>query len=443
MEKEWSDLTPEEKREKRFRNWLSADIKFSSPEAEKGYKERVTRVTRAFQLKVPDRVPCFLPAANFTAHFAGTNLHKAMYDVDEMKRAWRKFLHEFGEMDTFTPPFMIPSGKSLEALDYKLYKWPGHGLPINTSSYQCVEAEYMKADEYDDLIKDPSNFWLRTYLPRVFGTFESLRDIPPFTSIEEIAIMSFVSYGEPDVQATFEALAEAGRESKKWADAAGDIADEALELGYPSIMAGLAKAPFDTLGDTLRGTQGIMMDMFQRPDKLQEAMERITALTIDSTSRDEDYSGPPVIFIPLHKGADGFMSGKQFETFYWPTLKRVIMAMVNDGIMPLLFAEGSYDTRLEIVKELPRGSVAWYFDKTDIAKAKKVLGDKACIIGNLSTSLLMTGTPEEVKEHCRQLIEACSKGGGYILAAGANIDEGNPDNLRAMMEAAKEYGVYK
>jgi uroporphyrinogen-III decarboxylase len=86
--------------------------------------------------------------------------------------------------------------------------------------------------------------------------------------------------------------------------------------------------------------------------------------------------------------------------------------------------------------------VVWYFDQTDMTRAKKVLGDTACLAGNVPTSLLMTGKPEEVKEHCRKLIEVCGQGGGYILAGGANIDFGNPDNLRAMMEAAKEYGVY-
>ena len=66
-----------------------------------------------------------------------------------------------------------------------------------------------------------------------------------------------------------------------------------------------------------------------------------------------------------------------------------------------------------------------------------------CIIGNVPTSLVMTGTPQQVKEHCRKLIEVCGKGGGYVLAGGANVDEGNPENIRAMMAAAKEYGVYK
>jgi len=111
--------------------------------------------------------------------------------------------------------------------------------------------------------------------------------------------------------------------------------------------------------------------------------------------------------------------------------------------MPVLFAEGSYMTRIERCNEFPKGAVSWLFDKTDMATAKKVLGDKCCISGNVPTSLLTTGTPSEVKEYCRNLIEVCAPGGGYILAGGANIDAGKPENLRAMMEAAKEYGVYK
>jgi hypothetical protein len=442
MAGQWAELSPDEKREERFKRWLSPPgVKFSSPQAEKAYKERVTRLTRALQLKKPDRVPCILPASFFAAAYAGTNLHTVMYDYQEMKRAWLKFLREF-DSDTFLGPVMVPPGRALEAVDYKLYKWPGHGLSPKTLSYQAVEAEWMKADEYDALIKDPSDFWLRTYMPRVFGAFKAFSQLPPLTSFEEIATVSFLFFGLPDVQAGFQALLEAGRETMKWAAVVGEVGAEALAAGYPGIFGGMAKAPFDTIGDTLRGTQGIIMDMFQRPEKLHAAMERITPLAIASAINSANASGTPIVFMPLHKGADIFMSVKQYETFYWPTFKRVVMALVNEGIVPILFAEGGYNRRLDIIKDLPKASVAWYFDQTDMARAKKVLGKVCCIIGNVPTSLLMTGKPQEVKEHCRKLIEVCGRGGGYILAGGANIDEGNPENLRAMMAAVKEYGVY-
>ena len=305
-ENAWADLSWEEKREERFKRWLTPGITFSSPNAEKLYKERVTRFIKAFQMGKPDRVPCILPASNFAAYYAGSDLRTVMYDYDELKRAWRKFLYEFGDSDMYFGPGMVPPGKALEAVDFKLYKWPGHGISGDTTSYQCVEGEYMKANEYDDLIKDPSNFWLRIYMPRVFGTLEPLRNIPPFTTIEEIAIMSFVSYGKPDVQAAFESLLEAGRESMKWMSAVMEVSQEAMGLGFPSVMGGLSKAPFDTLGDTLRGTQAIMMDMFQRPDKLQEALEKIALLTIDSAISSVGEAGLPLVMMPLHKGADGF-----------------------------------------------------------------------------------------------------------------------------------------
>jgi uroporphyrinogen-III decarboxylase len=55
---------------------------------------------------------------------------------------------------------------------------------------------------------------------------------------------------------------------------------------------------------------------------------------------------------------------------------------------------------------------------------------------------MCTGTPEAVKECCRELIEVCGRGGGYILNAGAGSAQVKEENLRAMMDAAKEYGVY-
>jgi uroporphyrinogen-III decarboxylase len=186
-----------------------------------------------------------------------------------------------------------------------------------------------------------------------------------------------------------------------------------------------------------------MMDMYRQAAKLHEAMEIVTPWIVEAAVSGANISGVPIIFMALHKGDDTFMSEKQFETFYWPYLKKVVLGLVLEGCVPLLFAEGSYNKRLEAVKDLPRGSVVWWFDRTDMARAKKILGDRNCISGNVPTSLICTGTPKEVKEYCRNLIEVCGKEGGYILNGGASVHNATAANLRAMMEAAKEYGVYK
>jgi uroporphyrinogen-III decarboxylase len=77
-----------------------------------------------------------------------------------------------------------------------------------------------------------------------------------------------------------------------------------------------------------------------------------------------------------------------------------------------------------------------------MAEAKKVLINTSCIMGNVPTSMLITSTPQAVKEYCVKLIKDCKPGGGFILSGGASLDRGNIPNLKAMMEAAKEAGVY-
>jgi hypothetical protein len=335
---------------------------------------------------------------------------------------------------------MALPAKVYSLLDYKLYSWPGHGLPLNASSIQFVEGEYMKEDEYNLLIHDPSDFWMRIYVPRVFGAFEPWKYLNPLTSIIEIPAAWFMPYTRPDLQATAQRLIDIGKEIAVWSKMTGEFDQWAQESGYPLRRMVLCKAPFDTIGDTLRGTKGIIRDMFRRPEQLLEAIDVVTDFTIRQTVAVANATRAHSASFPLHKGADGFMSPKQFEKFYWPSLKKVVDALAKEGIRSELFAEGTYDSRLESANEFPKGTVGWLFDKTDMAKAKKILGDTCCISGNVPSSLMVTGGPKEVKEYCRKLIEICAPGGGFILAGGAWVSQGNPDNLHAMMEAAKEYG---
>lgn len=136
------------------------------------------------------------------------------------------------------------------------------------------------------------------------------------------------------------------------------------------------------------------------------------------------------------------MSLRQFETFYWPTLKKLILAMVEKGLTPCPFFEGDYTTRLDYLLELPRGKVLCHFDSTDMSKAKQILGDHLCIMGNVPSSLLQIGTTQEVEDYCRNLIDVAGKGGGFIMTHRSSIDEANPANIKAMIDFTKEYGTY-
>jgi len=443
MAKSWCDMTIEEKRAARYQRWLDGEgLCFPTPEAKQAYQARLKRIIDAMSLKEPDRVPCMLPAGNFPAYRYGLDTYTTMYSYELAKTCAIKFMREF-ESDTAS---MIGGGGGYvnEIVKPLNMKWPGHGLPQDATMSQFVEGEYMKAEEYDLIIDDPSDYCMRYYLPRSAAAFEGFRKMRPFRNITGMATIFLQECMDPEVQASLQAILDATKEMARSRGVMMEIAKEALALGLPSLMSGAqAHAPFDIFADTMRGTRGITMDMYRCPDKLLEAMEKITPYIIENALTAASHSLSPMIFFALHKGDDNFMSDKQFEKFYWPQFRRVIMGFVNEGYVPYLFAEGSFNRRLEAVSDLPKGSVVWLFDRTDMARAKDVLGNKACIVGNVPSSLMCTGTPEGVKAYCRKLIEYCGKGGGYILAGGASVDKSDPNNFHAMMAAAKEYGTYK
>jgi uroporphyrinogen-III decarboxylase len=441
MKKDWSDMTPNERREERFQKVITSHgIDFVSSRAEQSYNERVKRIIDAIQLRKPDRVPVRFQGGFFSAYYAGISGKDLIYDNKKMVDAFKKIISDFdADMLAVAPP--LP-GKALEVLNFQLYKWPGYGLGDEALSHQYEEGEYMKADEYDDLIDDPTDFWLRTYLPRVFGALEPLKKLSRFTNIYEIPTGNLMPFAMSDIQTALKSFIKAGDEMSKLGTVMDEIRKELSSSGFPSFVGGFAKAPFDIIGDTLRGTRGVMMDLFRQPDKLIKAMERLTPITIKAAVESANATGKPCVSMPLHKGADGFMSDEQFKKFYWPTLKEVFLGMIEEGIVPMPFAEGTYDSRLKIIRELPKGSTVWLFDRTDMASAKEIIGENICIQGNVPASILTKGSPTEVKEYCRNLIETCGKGGGYMLSPGASAEKAKPENLQSMIDAAKEYGRY-
>jgi len=445
MEKKWEDMMPEEKQETRFQKWLSPEgVKFVSPEAERLYKERATRIKDAIQMKKkPDRVPVLLIPSFAPAFYSGLTPRDVMYDYEKANQTWKKFYVDI-QPDAHFGCVAPGPGKFFDILDYKLYKWPGHGVAPE-STYQAIEGEYMKADEYDALIQDPTYFFTTAYLPRVFGALEPFKQLPNLTTYVEMygTGITFFPYGLPPVQAAFKKLLEAGDEALKWMGYFGAFMKEMTELGFPAGQGGYTKAPFDIIADTLRGTKGIMMDMYRQPDKLIKAMDAMLPFWIQKGVIEANMNSNPLIFIPLHKGADGFMSDEQYKKFYWPYLKKIMLGLADEGVIPFIWAEGGYNSRLEVIRDLPKGKTAWLFDIVDIAKAKKALDGIACVCGTMPTDLLTVGTPQQSRDHAKKCIDVAGKGGGYIMSNGAFFDEVKWENLKMIVETVKEYGVYK
>lgn len=336
---------------------------------------------------------------------------------------------------------LVGSGRAAEAMGYVQHVYPGYGLDDNTA-FQYKEAEYMKVEEYDHFLDDPTDFLLRVYLPRTNRRLAALGLLPPLKTVSlGVAALTPALLAPPFVD-MFQALQTAAIETAHRAGHQAEFLKWAAEAGFPSLCGGVTLAPFDWISDLMRGMRGSMLDMRRCPEKLIAAQQKILPWIIGLAIGAAQMSGNPRVFIPLHRGADGFMSIKQFETFYWPFLKQQIVALVDAGLTPMPFFEGRYDQRLQHLRELPAGKVLCWFDSTDMVKAKEVLGERLCIAGGVPASLLQTGTVEQVRALTRALVEGPGKGGGLIITANTVLDEAEPALVKALVDAVREYGRY-
>lgn len=420
--------------------------RFASPEVAELYRQRTRRFVDIIELKVPDRVPALMTAAGLVTRHAGISFGDSFYNAERAGMAALKFCEDFRpEYSLFTGG--AATGPAFDLLGYQAYKWPGGTLPEDVP-FQYVEAEFMPPEDYDALINNPEGYLLRSYLPRVCSELAGLRQIPSLvTTVEMLGVSMWLGgLAAPPVQQALTKLAQAAEYvGKAMAASMRNSAEMVARYGCPPLVAGVSKAPMDIVADTLRGTRAAALDLYRRPEKLLAASEALVPAAVHMGIGSGQPGRPPFVFMPLHKGAAGFMSFKQFEKFYWPTFKRVMEGIIAAGMVPLPFVEGAFDEpRLELIAHsgLPRGRTLWLFDRSDMHQVRKHFGGFAAFGGNVPVSLFRAGTPAEMEAHCRQLIEEIGPGGGYFLASGAPVDEADPAVVQAFMRSAEKYGVY-
>ncbi|MFC2012370.1 uroporphyrinogen decarboxylase family protein [Chloroflexota bacterium] len=405
------------------------------------YEEREKRVRDAIELKEPDRVPMWINTDPSVR--AGISRSAAYYDPVAWKLAIRQSTLAF-DPDLCNAGF-ANSGPAWEALDVKSRLWPGGPLPPDYE-YQFIEGEYMKEDEYDLFLSDPTDFMIRCYLPRMYGALLPFAKLPPlglmFNSFEGLTTL----FATPEFEQMARAISRAGQEMKKFRQAMGDAQEEMVLLGFPAFShtgaAGIGGAPFDTISSFFRGMKGAMTDMWRQPEKLLQACDMILdrrialATPADPTKR----GNPKRVGMPLWRGDKMFMSDTQFKKFYWPGLKKAMLATIELGYVPMPFFEAHFGERLECLLELPKGKFIASVEHMDLVQAKEILGGHCCILGRGPLSLKLGSLPE-IEESYKRTIDAVGKDGGFVMSVRLP-DKGSTEDIKAMLDRIREYGRY-
>lgn len=412
-----------------------------TPEAKTAYDARYQRIMDCVNLKQPDRMPVVLYATFWLAKYGGITCKELMHDYDKLSEVSERAVLEFDP--DVTAPLVINCGMGnvLEKLDFKQLQWPGHGVGEN-QPYQYLDREYMMADEYDEFLFDPTGYYLQKYLPRVAGAFSGLDQLPVFPGMAYLRLgLGIRSFAKPEVRESFEKLVAAAEESERFFQRHLDFVQRINALGYPLANGIIGVSPYDFIADYFRGATGMMKDLFRHKDKLHQLLDKACVMLTRQVIAGAKASGHPIVMIPVHWAPDAFMSPKQFNEFWWPPFRKMMMGMIDEGLIPMPLWEADCTKRLETIKDIPEGKCIYWFERTDMVKAFEVLGDRVALRGNLSPSLLTTGTPQEVDAAVKHLVDnVWNRGGKLILDAAFGIPDETPvENVRAMFDAARNY----
>jgi hypothetical protein len=395
-------------------------------ELSKLYQERLKRYTTAMKNEKPDKIPIRPFVAEFVAKYAGYNNQEVSLDYELIFSATRLCAKDF-DWDATTGNLIYNWAGVIKTIGWNCFAFPGIELEKN-SAVQYIEPPeekaFMKENEYDQLIDDPTAFLFNVWLPRFTDHI-----VPPGGRVSFEHNMALLN-GGMSMMAYNNANAKQGELLR-------------CESGTVSAISGLLKAPLDIIGDKLRGYLGLSKDLLEQPKKVLKACEALMPhlLYFALAGADADKNVPITIW--MHRGCVPFVAPEHFNNIYWPTLKPIVEEIWSKGHQVLFYAEGNWDRHLASFSELPEKSIIYHMDKGDIFKAHKILGEKFCLSGGIPNDLLNMGSEDDVKAYCKKVIDGVASEGGYILDASAIIqDDAKVENIRAMTDFTREYGLY-
>jgi hypothetical protein len=352
------------------------------------------RIRDAVALKTPDRVPVVPNGPAWPGRAMGVKISEIATNPKVCYRTIIDAYTGLGEIDGIQSPAYHVCTLSIQWLSR--VKVPGRDLP-DDELWQVDEAEIMTLEDYDAIVDQGFGPWVeRYYRERLPGTLEE-----------------FAAFGKtiPDALAA------------------------CREKGVVPFTPAVATIPYEYFCGG-RSMKEFLLDLFRHGDRVQAAMDAALPVLIENMRqviRGLDLMG---LWIGGWRSASEFLAPRLWERFVFPYYKKMVEAAVDEGAIPVLHFDANWTRDLERLRELPKGKCVLSLDgKTDIFKAKEILGDHMCIMGDVHPSMFALGTAEEVTAYCKRLVSEIGPS-GFILSSGCDVPiDAKYDNVKAMVEA--------
>lgn len=413
-----------------------------TPENQKKYDEKRKRIYDAVALREPDRIPATPSAELFPVFNAGFTVAEVVYDatMEKMKIALEKYVNDFDpDMHPGLCNIMAGEGIGMELAQPNNMRWAGMpGSPIDENSLQqYIEFPTLLDEEFDEYTNDRIGWTFRKQMPRSSDLLKPMAMLGAGFASDAKSLARIFSM--PDFRAMIERFWKINDFYTAHDKAAADVVKYIEELGYPNLRTGMAGAPFDSYSNGLRGTILSLSDLYDNPEFVLARVEENYERMVEMIRRGKG-TGDEFVFMPLHKGMDGFMSPEHYRDFYWKYLQGIILEIIDAGKTPYVYTEGKYNSRLDFLTEVPPGKVVYHFEDVDMAEAKKKLGGIACITGGYQPWKLGWQTADQVRDEIKALIDTCAPGGGYMFETSCGLDYCKRENVEVMFDTVRNYG---
>ena len=371
-------------------------------------QNRIARTLNAIHMEKVDKIPMSFNGPAYIAKRQGIVMAEAVSDYEKAGRATIQFCKEHPGIDTIHTPVICPH--LLSTLWLSEVWLPGKELP-NDALWQVHEYERMSFEDYEKIIEGGYEPWLASYLKELKV---------PMDEIDRFIL-------------TMPHICE----------------QLAAQAHVPVINAG------GNQGGPIEGFCGartltnFFIDIMEEPETVKAAMDKAFESQFARFTETLDAIPPAAksfcgTWIGGWRAAPGMISHDTFMEFCWPYLEKMILATIERGIIPVLHFDSNWESELETIATLPPRSCVLMLDgSTNPRKARDVLGDRMCLMGDVPSSLLAFGSADETYNYVISLIDDIGPDTGLIISSGCDCPlNAKDENVDAMIQATLDYHVH-
>ncbi len=356
------------------------------------YEENLDRILKTVRFEKTDRTPVVPLADSFCAKQQGLDLTMFTNDPVRVNEIMIKSFTELGDVDGIQNATF--SAHVLGNIWFSKVKMPGVELPPD-ELWQVDEQELMTIEDYDAIVEMGFRAWREKFYLEKLGDLNA-RTIP-FIQAFPGSLQNMKEHGiVPFSPAVF-------------------------TIPYEMFCGGRTMVKF-------------LKDLFRIPDKVQAAMDAAMPVLLEDAMGLLYVIKLTAVWVGGWRAASEFISPKYWQRFVFPYYQKIVEAVVEQGVIPVLHFDSNWTRDLEFLRQLPAKKCIFSPDgQTDIFKAKEILDGHMAIMGDVHAAMLALGTPEQVTEYCKGLIEKIGPT-GYIMAQGCDIPpDAKPENVAALI----------